>query len=166
MEIRTKENKKLTVEQIKKLIQANQKNFSGLDLSGLDLSLADLSKTNLSYCNLYNTNLTMADLTEANLTGAILTGAKLDGADFSEATVDDSLKKIIADSKVDNFETIKWNLDNSKEPEICKYVSPKLEWGNARPLLSRVYATFGKPATFGKTGNTINVNQEKDKGRS
>jgi hypothetical protein len=84
------QEKKLTREDVIKLIeQANlNKTFADLsyaDLSFADLSYADLNEANLKGANLSEANLRGADLSYADLKGANLTNANLKGANLRRA---------------------------------------------------------------------------------
>ncbi len=87
--------KKLTRQQVEKIVREARKKGERPDLSGVDLSKAelsgvDLSRANLSWANLSRVYLIRTDFRRANLSGANLIGtylnrADLSGADLSEA---------------------------------------------------------------------------------
>ena len=77
--------KKITREEIIKMIYIAIKDYSILHLSGHDLSGLDLSRLNLSKDDLSSANLSGADLSSADLSGALLLYANLSDADLSGA---------------------------------------------------------------------------------
>ena len=84
--------KKLTREEIIKMLEKGNKDFSNLDLRDvdfykLDLSYADLSYSDLSYVDLSDVNLSGAALCETDLSCANLCGANLHCADLSNANL-------------------------------------------------------------------------------
>ena len=73
--------KKVSKEEVLKLIKSGKRNLSNLNLSGMNLSNLNLEKINFSGSNLDGVNFSNSPLKESNFKGATLIGANFSGAD-------------------------------------------------------------------------------------
>lgn len=77
-------------EELKKLYQDGERNFSGANLRRANFANCNLSNINLSNANLRFTNFNDADLSYSNLSGANLSKSSLKGANLQNANLSNS----------------------------------------------------------------------------
>jgi hypothetical protein len=73
-----------------KRLNAEGRNFSGMDLRKVDFSMALLAGAKFTGCSLNHTNFSGADLRETNFTGSVLVHANFNSADLRGANLEDT----------------------------------------------------------------------------
>ena len=128
--------KKLTQEQIKKILEGHKHWFNedckGWETMMADFSYCELNHTDLSHTNLHGANLSYADLRYANLRNTNLSGANLSYADLRDA---DLSYANLRDANLRNTNLCYADLRDAEEvpyiPMVCPEEGDFIGWKRA-----------------------------------